>query len=300
MKRIDFLAHRRFFYALTLIVLLGTPLLLTIRHLTPGLDFTGGTEFLLDVDQKLNETHIRQALTGELEIVRVAGGQPGRTHFHIRTHHSPEAARSAAHQLEQALDRAVGAGKTQVLSSDSVGPLMGGAQRLDTVWALLWATVGILAYMSIRFDWRPGVASTLALLHDAFVILALFALTGMQVDLSVVAALLTVLGYSMNDSIVILDRVRENRKRFPGVGLEETVNLSLNQCFARTVYTSLTVLFILLALFATGPAPLRGFVLAMTAGVITGTLSTITVVCPVLVDWERIAVRGRPSRSCSQ
>ncbi len=297
MDRINFFAYRRFFYMSTLLVLLGTPLLLLFCHPTPGLDFTGGTEFLLDVNQRVDESHIRASLSGEVEIVRVAGGQPGRTRFHLRTHHSPRSAQQASHQLEQALDRAVLAGHAQVLSSESVGPVMGAAQRLDTLWAMLWAAVAILAYMSFRFDWRPGVASTLALLHDAFVILALFAATGMQVDLSVIAALLTVLGYSMNDSIVILDRVRENRKRFPGASLEQTVNLSLNQCFARTIYTSLTVLFILLALFATGPAPLRGFVFAMTAGVITGTLSTITVVCPVLVDWDRIAVKCRPSRS---
>ncbi|MBI4862488.1 MAG: protein translocase subunit SecF, partial [Candidatus Riflebacteria bacterium] len=141
-------------------------------------------------------------------------------------------------------------------------------------------------YMAFRFEWRPGVACTISLFHDTLAIIAVCCIFHVEIDITVVAAILTVLGSSTNDSIVILDRVRENLRLKRKLPYEELVNLAINQCLVRTIYNSMTTMLPLLALLTVGPSSLWGFSLVLLVGVFEGCYSTFGVVCPICVDWH--------------
>lgn len=287
----EFIKNRASFYFVAAVVLFGTPLLLMVRPLNYGMDFRGGTEFLVRFEKPIEEDFIRQTLDdkkpdfkdlGDVQVFRVvsAAGEPN---ISIRTKMQPDQMGGVADKIPRVLSKEGNACK--LLSTNSVGPVVGETLKRNTLKAIFWSIVVILIYMSIQFEFRPGVLATVALLHDTFTVLALFAFTQGEVDLTVVAAILTVLGYSMNDSIVILDRIRENLRLKRKMPIDELVNLSINQCLGRTLYTGITVMLTLITLMLMGPAVLRNFALAMIVGILSGTISTVTVVCPALVDW---------------
>jgi preprotein translocase subunit SecF len=295
----EFIKNRAAFYAVAAVVLIGIPILLLVRPLNYGMDFRGGTEFLVRFDKPIDEEHIRTTLEkpefkdlGDVQVFKVtnAAGEPN---FSIRTKMQPDQLGGMSDKVPRVLSKDGNACK--LLSTNSVGPVVGETLKRNTLKAIFWSIIVILIYMSIQFEFRPGVLATIALLHDTFTVLGLFSITQGEVDLTVVAAILTVLGYSMNDSIVILDRIRENLRLKRKTPIDELVNLSINQCLGRTLYTGITVMLTLFTLFLMGPAVLRNFALAMIVGILSGTISTVTVVCPLLVDWtlwERSGGRG--------
>ncbi|MAF26275.1 MAG: protein translocase subunit SecF [Gemmatimonadota bacterium] len=177
---------------------------------------------------------------------------------------------------------------------ETVGPKIGGELRDAALMAVLWALLGILVYVSWRFELRFALAAILALVHDILITLGVFSLMDREVSLAVVAAFLTIVGYSLNDTIVVFDRIRENlrvpsRKDYSGI-----LNRSVNQSLSRTVITSGTTLVVTLVLFLFGGEVLRDFAFALTVGVVVGTYSSIFVATPVLVEWEKRRPR-RPS-----
>lgn len=179
-----------------------------------------------------------------------------------------------------------------ILRAESVGPKIGKELQGKAIWAVIFALFGILLYVWFRFQLRFGVASVIALMHDVLVTLSIFVIFNREISLDVVAALLTIVGYSINDSIVISDRIRENmkilfRKKFP-----ELVNTSLNQVFSRTVVTSLTTFVVVLSIFLFGGSVIHNFSLALLIGVVVGTYSSIYIVSPIVVEWEK----GKPQR----
>ena len=280
-KSFDFVKYRRWLLALAGLVMLAGPLALGLRGLKLGLELTGGTEIVVRA-AGLDDAAARRRLEGPaladlapLELFRVGDASAGT--FAVRTRPAPGTADRAAARVASAL----GAG-TSVLGVTAMGPAVGAAARHDTAVALALSCAGLALYMWARFELQPGLAALAALVHDTLAVLAALALTGTEVDVAVVAAMLTALGYSLNDSIVILDRVRENRARHKGASQGELVNRSVAQTLWRTLITNVTVLLCLAAMAALGPRPLIGFVLTMTVGVISGTLSTLTVVCPLV------------------
>jgi preprotein translocase SecF subunit len=300
----EFIKNRFYFYAFSAVIFLGTPLLLMVRPLNLGLDFVGGTEFLIRFEKAVDEEKIRHKLEsaefrkalgggdlGDVTVYKVVNpneGQPGPAggaHYSIRTKMQPDAIRGIEEKLIKGISDL---GRAERLATNSIGPVVGKSLKINAYKAIFWSCVVILMYMWFRFELRPGITCTLALLHDACTILILFALTHGEVDLTVVAAILTVLGYSMNDSIVILDRIRENLRLKRKMPYDELVNLSVNQCLSRTLYTGCTVVLTLFTLLLMGPPVLHNFSLAMTIGVLSGTISTVSVVTPLLVDWHNL------------
>ena len=282
MFNIDVVKYRKLLLGLAIAVLVAGPLAVLLHGLKPGLDLTGGTEIVVRPPQPMEDAAVRRQVDAPgladlapLEVFRV--GDHAANTFAVRTRPAPGTADRAGARVAAAV-----APGSAVLSVTAMGPSVGAAARRDTAVALALSCAGLVAYMALRFELRPGLAALLALVHDTGAVLAALALTGTEVDVAVVAALLTALGYSLNDSIVILDRVRENRARVPGRSLAEQVNLAVNQCLARTLITNVTVLLSLAAMGALGPRALEGFVLTMTVGVVSGTLSTLTVVCPLV------------------
>jgi len=176
--------------------------------------------------------------------------------------------------------------KIEILSNEKVGPKVGEELRKKALWAILFSLLAMFIYITIRFQFRFGVASVIALFHDAFITIGIFSILGVEITLPIVAALLTIVGYSINDSIVVSDRIRENMTKLRRLSFKEIANKSLNQVFSRTIITSATTLFVILCLLFLGGTVIHDFALAIFIGVIIGTYSSIYIVSPIVVQWE--------------
>ena len=176
-------------------------------------------------------------------------------------------------------------GGLKILKIDKVGPVVGQELRTQAFVALALALTGILIYMAFRFKFRFGVAAVLSLIHDSIIMLGIYSLTGKEVSVAFIAAILTVVGYSLNDSIVVLDRVRENWSTVRTKGVVELVDMSINQTLARTINTSVTTLLPVLAMFIFGGEVISNFAFAFLVGIIVGTYSSVYIASAVVAEW---------------
>ncbi len=177
-------------------------------------------------------------------------------------------------------------GTYEVKSSDAIGPTIGRELREKAIWAILFATLGLLVYIAIRFDYKFGIAAALATFHDVLVVLGVVYVMGMEITLLIITALLTLAGYSLTDTVVVFDRIRENVRKNPRTPFMDLLNASINQVLSRTIITSLTVLLVLIALFFFGGPVLHDFSFALGFGVIVGTYSSIFLASPLLLIWR--------------
>lgn len=179
------------------------------------------------------------------------------------------------------------------LAQDMIGPAVGNQLRQDAMYAVLISLLGIIIYIWIRFDFRSGIAATIATFHDVLAVLGISYIMGMEFDLLLVTALLTLAGYSLTDTVVVYDRIRENLRKFRGRSeFVPAINRSINEVLSRTFMTSMTTLIMVLVLAIMGGVVLRDFAIALTLGVIVGTYSSVFVASPIVVEWEAIS----PSR----
>ncbi|MCX6572440.1 MAG: protein translocase subunit SecF [Candidatus Aminicenantes bacterium] len=178
-------------------------------------------------------------------------------------------------------------GKLTVLSRETVGPQVGADLRRKAVQATIWSLLGMLVYIALRFKLEYGVAAIFTLAQDVLITMSLYSFTNREINLPIIAGILTIVGFSINDTIVIFDRVRENQKLMRGKGLEEVMNVSLNQCLGRTVITSGTVFLTVSALFVFGGEIINDFAFLMLIGTIEGVYSTVYLSCPVVLFWQR-------------
>ncbi len=194
---------------------------------------------------------------------------------------------ATAEAVSQALDATLGAGNYKILRTEAVGPKVGGELRQQAVLAILMSFLAVLAYLAFRFEWRFGVAAVIATMHDIVAALAFIGFARLEVSLFVVAGLLTIVGYSLNDTIVIFDRIRENLHRLKRESFENILNRSINETLPRTFFTGTTALGSLVALSVLGGDVVRPFALLMLFGVIVGTFSSIYIASPVLLAIEK-------------
>ncbi len=288
----DFVGKRNWFFLLSLLVILpGVVFLLIAPGLRPGIEFTGGSsttlEFVADVDQ------------GDLRDEMAGAGHPdaisqrlGEDTFFIRTKLLTEEAKNA---LVEALKNSLSPDGVEVRSFELVSPVVASETVVNAFWAVLAAAVGIFLYVwwafrNVPSPFRYGTAAIIALLHDAMVVIGIFAILGEVADIEVntmfLIALLTVIGYSVNDTIVVFDRLRENVLLYPNRTLEANANLSVSETIGRSLNTSLTLLFTLLALLLFGGPTIRVFLWVLLIGVIAGTYSSIAIATNFLVAWE--------------
>ena len=178
-------------------------------------------------------------------------------------------------------------GKMTVLSRETVGPQVGADLRRKAVQATIWSLIGMLIYIALRFKLEYGVAAIFTLAQDVLITMSLYSFTNREINLPIIAGILTIVGFSINDTIVIFDRVRENQKTMRSKSLEEVMNLSLNQCLARTIITSGTVFLTVLALFLFGGEVINDFAFLMLIGTIEGVYSTVYLSCPVVLFWQK-------------
>jgi preprotein translocase subunit SecF len=273
--RIDFMAHRLRAALLTLVLIALAVGLLSLRGLNFGLDFTGGTLVEVGYSQAVELDRVRSTLE--------TGGYPDAVVQNFGTARdvlirlAPDAGEGdALSNAVLAILRADNA-DAELRRVEFVGPQVGEELTEKGGLALLYALAGILIYVAFRFEYRFAIGAVAAVIHDVVITLGIFAGIGMTFDLTVLAALLAVIGYSLNDTIVVFDRIRENFIRMRKGSAVEVTNRSINQMLPRTLVTSLTTLLVLLALFLVGGELIRGFALALIIGVLVGTYSSIYV-----------------------
>ena len=304
-KGVDFWPHgtrlpimdvRRLFIAGSLVAAIAAIALLGVKGLNFGIDFKGGSLFevrqttgTLDVG-KVRET-LGELGLGEVQIQSL--DQPGEILIRVETQKPGEGqnAEQAQQAVEGKVRNALGS-DFEFRRTEIVGPAVSGELKQAGVIAVSLAILGILLYIWFRFEWQFGVAAILALVHDITITLGVFSLLNMDFGLSEVAALLTLAGYSINDTVVVFDRIRENLRRYKKMRLSELMNLSINETLSRTVLTATTTFLAVLALYVFGTEVIKGFSFAMLFGIIIGTWSSIFVASPFLLwigvkrDWS--------------
>ena len=274
---LDLMGKRKLALIFSSVVLVVAALALVVRGLSFGIDFTGGTLIEVGYQQEVSLDTVRNALAeGGFPDTQV---QQFGTPQDILIRMAPiEGIKSSelSDKVFAVLSEKAG-GDIELRRVEFVGPQVGDELTEDGALAVLVALMAILLYVALRFEWRFAVGSVIALVHDVLFTLGVFAVFGLEFDLTVLAAVLAVIGYSLNDTIVVYDRIRENFRKMRKGSSEEIINTSLNQTLSRTLVTSLTTLLVLLMLFIFGGEIIHNFALALIVGVLIGTYSSIYV-----------------------
>jgi preprotein translocase subunit SecF len=281
----DFIGRRKLWYALSLLIIIPGLVSLAFQGLNLGIDFTGGNIFRLQFEQAVTIAELREVMD-ETKVHSYAIQEAGPKQFILRTSELPE---KESDELLLHLEENLG--KVELLGADKIGAVIGRELTNKAIISLIIASIFMVIYITIRFEFLSGIATILALLHDVLVTVSIFSLLQIEVNASFVAAMLTVIGYSINDTIVIFDRIRENLRIAKKIDLQAIVNTSLNQTLVRSINTSVAVVLILLALVIFGGETIRVFALAMLIGAIAGTYSSLCTASTLWVDLKGIKKR---------
>ncbi len=287
---IDFLRVRKYAMSFSAgLILLGIVSLLLKGGPRYGVDFLGGTEINVHFQQQHNTAEVRGALSqlgyGEAEIKQFGSASD----FLIRVQQQQGQGTQVSDNILEALRKVFPSDELTVRSIESVGPKIGQELRTNAIFAVLISLGLLLIYISIRFEFIFAVGAIIALFHDVMVTLSFFSLFNLEISLAVVAAFLTLVGYSLNDTIVVMDRIRENNRllRRENRDIKHIINLSINQTLARTILTSLTTFIVVVVLFFFGGEVIHNFAFCMLVGIIAGSYSTIYIAAPVVVEWYK-------------
>lgn len=292
---IDFLRVRRVAFCFSFLMILASVVSLWSKGgPNYGIDFAGGILLQFKFHEEVKTSELRDAL-GQLglgQIVVQEFGYREDREYLVRLERSEIDLQELQADMEGALRAHFGADSLELRRTEFVGPKVGEELRRKGVNAVLFAILGILVYVTWRFEFRFALGAILALIHDASITLGVFSILNKEVDLPIVAAILTVIGYSVNDTIVVFDRIRENMRKVRRQSLERVINASINETLSRTLLTSLTTLIVVTALFVLGGAVIHNFAFALIIGIAVGTYSSIYIASPVILFWEKIRVRS--------
>ncbi|HHE07694.1 MAG TPA: protein translocase subunit SecF, partial [Chlorobaculum parvum] len=288
----NFIGHRKIAYVISSILLVAGLVSLVVKGLNYGIDFKGGSEVVIRFEKTADVGTVRSIMreagvNGSVKQYGMDRSLLLKTDFQGNTS-------SLKLLISNALASKLPSDPAEILSIQAVGPSIAADMKMSAIKALGAALIGILLYVSIRFEFKFAAAGVVAIFHDVFMVLGLFSLLGgiftfmpLEVDQSIIAAFLTIAGYSITDTVVVYDRIRERIRGQKPSEYERIFNESLNQTLSRTVITSgTTMLTVLVLFFFAGPA-IRGFAFAMFAGILVGTYSSIFVAAPIVYDWQR-------------
>ncbi|MEO1022487.1 MAG: protein translocase subunit SecF [Bacteroidota bacterium] len=294
----NFTGNRKIAYIVSLVLILASVGAIVAKGLQYGIDFKGGKEFVYKFDQPVEPTEIRGFLTdvfGSVPEVKRFGSD---AEVLIRTD-SPEDKQVLQTQVEAAFRSELAGNAFEVEKSDSIGPRIAEDLKTSAAQSIVYAIAIIFVYILIRFrNWTFSLGAVAALIHDVVITLGIFTILtdlvefNLTIDQAIIAAFLTIVGYSLNDTVVVFDRIRENSRVHKGMRFEEMLNLSLNDTLSRTVITSLTTLFVVTVLFIFGGEVLKGFSFALILGVVLGTYSSLFVASQLVLELE-----GRTKKS---
>jgi preprotein translocase subunit SecF len=294
MKNIDYVGKFKVAIIFSIILIVGTLVGFFTKGINYGVDFRGGVEIqvkfknqvaLGDLRNYLNETNV--ALS-QLQSI----GDETQNEFLLKLESDKEDLNVISSKVQAALSTKYGEGNFEILKNDIVGPKAGAELRISAFKALFWAILAIMIYLSLRFDYKFAPGAIAALIHDVTIIVGVFILTQKEFSLQIVAALLAIIGYSVNDTVVIYDRVREIEYISPSSSMVEIINRALNETMSRTIITSLTVLGVSVIMLFFGGSVIHDFFFAMTIGVILGVYSTIFIAVPMTIFFEKIRTKN--------
>ena len=283
MKTIYFNKFYKSFNILSGILIIASLVFLVFKGLNFGVDFKGGTLIELRTDKSsANITKIRDSFNqmnlGDVSVKNFGNETDFVVKFEKQNSNDPQFIKEIKTKLSNSI------GTVDFRRVENVGPKVSAELLRSGVIAIALSLAAMLLYIWIRFEWQFSLGAILALFHDVIITLGVFSVFSLEINLSIVAAVLTIVGYSMNDTVVIFDRVRENLRKYADVKIFELTNISINETLSRTIITSVTTLLALLSIFIFGGEILKGFSLAMILGVIFGTYSSIYIANPVLVS----------------
>ncbi|PIE15288.1 MAG: protein translocase subunit SecF [Rhodobacterales bacterium] len=295
----DFLRTSTLTFGLSMLAMVASIVLFFSMGLNYGIDFKGGTTVRTDAAVAVDVSAYRDAIAplglGDVSITEVFDPTKPDQHVTQIRIEAQEGDESVTSATVTAMKTALQAYEPSIkfTAVESVGPKVSGELVWTAVEAVIAAIIAVLFYIWLRFEWQFSVGAVAALVHDVVLTIGIFSLLQIKFDLAIIAALLTIVGYSLNDTVVLFDRVRENLRKFKQMPLNEVLNLSINETLSRTVMTSVTTLIALVALFVLGGDVIRGFVFAMIWGVIVGTYSSVFVASVILLrlgvkrDWSK-------------
>jgi preprotein translocase SecF subunit len=290
--KIEFVRYRLMAFVLSALLLIGSVGAFISNGLNFGIDFKGGTLIEISSDIEIDIAQLREQLTGlnigEVQIQQF--GTPSDALIRVSADEAAESAEGGLSAVESIRNELQG--RFEIRRVEIVGPQVSGELIQTGILAVLAAIVSMLIYIWFRFEWQFSVGAVLALVHDVVLTIGIFSLLQLDFNLSILAAILTIVGYSMNDTVVVYDRVRENLRKFKKMPLDDLLNFAINETLSRTVMTSVTTLIALMALYTLGGEVIRGFTFAMIWGVVVGTYSSVFVASPLLLylgvkrDWS--------------
>jgi len=289
---VDWMGKKWYFLGFSLVVTVAGLLSMLLWHGIPlGVDFKGGTIVTVRFNQPAHEDEIRSAIAKagvkDARIQRYGPATNNEFMIAMEEKSANESALDAGKQtIIRALDQSPMAGKYEVRNVDIVGPQVGKQLRSQALLATLYSLIGMLIYLWFRFELIYGAAAVAAVFHDTLFTIGVFSLTNTELSLTVIAAILTLIGYSMNDTIVVFDRIRENLKTMRRESMRDLVNKSINQTLGRTILTSGLTFLTVISLYLFGGQVLRGFSFALVIGILIGTYSSIAVAAPMLVAYQ--------------
>ncbi len=286
-----FISRMGIFVSISVLAILGSILIVASKGLNFGTDFKGGTKLQYRFEKSVEESDVRRLLDplnlGDFSVQKTGKPEENRLVIKIKKQENTE---KISDQISQTLKNNLTANTSILEQEESVGPKAGADLRKKAQMAIIVSWILMLIYIGYRFDFAFAPGAIVALIHDVIITVGAFAITGREVGLTVVAALLTITGYSVNDTIVIYDRIRENiakneeiKSKQAKLSLRDVINLSINETLSRTIITNLTVFMVVILMFAFGEGEFQNFGFAMIVGAIAGTYSTIYVASPVYI-----------------
>jgi SecD/SecF fusion protein len=292
-RHFDYMGASRWFFSMSGVILLIGALAIGGKGLNFGIDFESGTRIVAGLERPANEDAVRSVMSsagyGDAKIQKVSNKDLGNNVFQIST---PTLGPGKVKDVRSALDERFGVGNN--FSNDSIGPTFGQTVAKSALIAIVASLLVISIYIALRFEWKYAVPVLIALMHDLLITAGVYSLTAREVTTSTVAALLTILGYSLYDTIIVFDRVRENVPRMPRAAFSQIVNRSMSEVIVRSLATSFCTVLPVLALLLFGGETLRDFAFALLVGIASGTYSSIFIASPVLTHWkerERVYVQ---------
>ncbi|MBN1469488.1 MAG: protein translocase subunit SecF [Fusobacteriaceae bacterium] len=281
-KNFDFVKNRRIAYIISAVFILVGLISIIFQGFNYGIDFSGGTLLQIKFNKSISIAEVRDTLS-ELNLSQSTIQTLSESEFVIRTEKIDSEQRK---EILSALREKLA--DLEILRVETVGPVIGENLKMLSLYALFFAFIGIIIYITLRFEFKFSIISILALLHDCLFVLGIFSLLQKEITISIMAAVLTIIGYSLNNTIVILDRLRENIKFKTRESFENLINMSINQSLSRTINTTLTTIIPVLALYFLGGNILSDFALALLIGMVAGTYSSIFIASPLLLEWNKI------------
>jgi preprotein translocase subunit SecF len=286
---IDFLKISRPFVWLSTVAIILSIVGIFTKGLNMGIDFTGGAEVTVQTPHDWNIAKVREVLkAGDIKDPSVVQlGEKSESQYLVKIQAAPSELPTISAKVQQAMEKGAGAGQYQILKADVVGPQAGERLRNSAIFSLFYAAIGILFYITLRFDVRfaPGIVRALAL--DVIIVLGVWVVMQKEFTLMIVAALLTIAGYSCNDTIVIYDRIREFSKAHPDWGLERVINRSINLNLGRTILTILCTLLVVVSMYFLGGPVLQDFSFALIIGFLVTGISTLFLANPLVLYMEQ-------------